>query len=265
MDLTTLTKFKAWYNFPAQGTDDPLLENLISASSQDILAYLDRKTLVRTTTTDYFNGTGGFQQYLKQWPAISVSSVNVGTQSLSAASPPNNGYFLDPFDGFPPGRMQYVSLTGYCFSQGVRNVNITYDYGYCVEDEAWTIGSSPYQITALQSEGLWAQDDGVTYANGNALTPVLSSPAVGQYVVVNGIYTFNSADTGQGVLISYSYIPNTLSNVCDMLVGEQYRYRQNIGQKSVSVMGNTTISFDNILQTLALDKKLQPFKRMVPC
>jgi hypothetical protein len=57
------------------------------------------------------------------------------------------------------------------------------------------------------------QDLGVWYSaqfNGNnpiQLVPVASSPAQGQYVVnpTTGVYTFNGADAGAGILISYEY------------------------------------------------------------
>jgi hypothetical protein len=52
----------------------------------------------------------------------------------------------------------------------------------------------------------FVEDYGVFYAaSGVQLTPVASSPAQGQYSVASGIYTFNSADNGAGVLIYYSY------------------------------------------------------------
>jgi hypothetical protein len=54
-------------------------------------------------------------------------------------------------------------------------------------------------------------DQGVTYAStGLPLIAVASSPALGQYSVsAGGAYTFASADSAAGVLISYTYTAAT--------------------------------------------------------
>lgn len=265
-NLTTVARFNSWYNFPAGSADLPLIGSLIQSTSQDIMAYLARKTLLRTTFTEYYNGTGGASLLLRQWPVIEIATVNISGVPTYAAAPPSNGFFTPPWDGFPPGEPGYVYLTGGAFVQGVQNVNVTYDAGYAVEDEAGTIPSTGApQITTSQTFGMWAQDDGVVSAAGTVYTKVTSAPAAGEYSVdQQGVYTFNSANAGTAVLISYSYVPNTLVNCCNMMVSEQYSYRQRIGQTSQSVQGVTTISFDNRIKTLAIDSKLQPFRRMVP-
>lgn len=49
-------------------------------------------------------------------------------------------------------------------------------------------------------------DQGVVYAStGLPMRVVASAPAVGQYSVVSGVYTFSSADAGAAILVSYSY------------------------------------------------------------
>jgi hypothetical protein len=66
-------------------------------------------------------------------------------------------------------------------------------------------GSSPYtvQVTNLTT---YAADLGVVYAaTGLPLTLVASSPATGQYAVASGTYTFNAADAGAALLVSYQY------------------------------------------------------------
>jgi hypothetical protein len=45
-------------------------------------------------------------------------------------------------------------------------------------------------------------------ATGLPLTKVASAPGAGQYSVVAGLYTFNSADAGKAVLTSYTYTTN---------------------------------------------------------
>ena len=68
--------------------------------------------------------------------------------------------------------------------------------------------STPWTVTVTNS-AQFAKDLGVTYANGNPLTQVASAPAVGQYSVSAGVYTFAAADTGVAVLISYEYTDAT--------------------------------------------------------
>ena len=68
--------------------------------------------------------------------------------------------------------------------------------------------STPWTVTITNS-AQFAKDLGVTYANGNPLTQVASAPAVGQYSVSAGVYTFAAADTGVAVLISYEYTDAT--------------------------------------------------------
>lgn len=64
--------------------------------------------------------------------------------------------------------------------------------------------STPWTVTVTNS-AQFAKDLGVTYANGNPLTQVASSPAAGEYSVAAGVYTFAAADANAAVLISYEY------------------------------------------------------------
>lgn len=79
-----------------------------------------------------------------------------------------------------------------------------------INDEAGTIGTTPYQVTVANS-ATWTTDLGVVYsATGVRLTRVASGPTTGQYTVAAGVYTFAAADTTKGVLIDYVYtIPTT--------------------------------------------------------
>lgn len=73
------------------------------------------------------------------------------------------------------------------------------------QNEAHAVPSgTPWQVTVTNS-ATFTKDLGVTYANGNPLTPVASGPTVGQYSVAAGVYTFATADANANVLISYEY------------------------------------------------------------
>ena len=92
--------------------------------------------------------------------------------------------------------------------------------------EADTIpAATPFTVTVANAAKFVA-DFGVAYASsGVQLTPVASGPTTGQYSVdvATGVYTFAAADTGLGVLISYTYsdatngstivVPNQLQGV----------------------------------------------------
>jgi hypothetical protein len=65
--------------------------------------------------------------------------------------------------------------------------------------------STPYIVTVV-NEATFVNDAGVLYATGGLpLTKVASSPGAGQYSVAAGVYTFNSADAGKAVLVTYTY------------------------------------------------------------
>jgi hypothetical protein len=82
-------------------------------------------------------------------------------------------------------------------------------------NEAGTVGTSPftYQTTNHTTQVL---DLAVIYAAiGISLTLVASSPTQGQFPVSAGAYTFNSADSGASIFVSYTY---TLSTAGDPAV-----------------------------------------------
>lgn len=71
--------------------------------------------------------------------------------------------------------------------------------------EAAAIPAAPFQVTVANAAN-FIDDAGVVYAaTGLPLTLVASAPAQGQYAVADGLYSFSTADSGKGVLISYTY------------------------------------------------------------
>jgi len=72
--------------------------------------------------------------------------------------------------------------------------------------EAQSVPASTPFTVSVTNAGQWQDDCGVVYAaSGLPLTKVASAPTAGQYSVAAGVYTFNSADAGAAVLISYTY------------------------------------------------------------
>lgn len=72
------------------------------------------------------------------------------------------------------------------------------------------IPTTPFQITPTPPlSGVWAADLGVVDVNGQPFTRVAAAPAVSQYIVSAGLYTFNTGDTGKVAYISYQYTTST--------------------------------------------------------
>jgi hypothetical protein len=120
-DLTTLDNALAWLDL--QNDIGPgMIARLISACSTQIQNYIGR-TIALTPYTSTFNGRGSRSLMMPNYPVVSVSSVQVGPQSIPArvfgAAP---GYGFDDKTVFvdPP----------YRFDRGFQNVQIAYMAGY---------------------------------------------------------------------------------------------------------------------------------------
>ena len=65
--------------------------------------------------------------------------------------------------------------------------------------------AAPLTVTPANSATL-VDDGGVVYAaTGLPMTKVATTPALGQYTLTGGIYSFNSADAGKALLVNYTY------------------------------------------------------------
>ncbi|MFZ0559870.1 MAG: hypothetical protein WAN31_01825 [Methylovirgula sp.] len=72
--------------------------------------------------------------------------------------------------------------------------------------EAGTVAASTPYIVNVVNAANFVADAGVLYAaSGLPLTKVASSPSAGQYSVADGVCTFNAADAGKAVLVTYTY------------------------------------------------------------
>jgi len=125
-------------------------------------------------------------------------------------------------------------------------------------------GSSPYTATVANAAAFDA-NLGVAYASsGLQLTQVTSAPAQGQYSVAAGVYTFNSADAGKALLITYSYtqtvsgskavIGNRLMGIAPTFQIDFYQTNPNIAGAQWSLRLYACIS-----SKLALSSKLEDF------
>jgi hypothetical protein len=261
-DLTSLANVKAWLSPPLTSTaDDALLTRLIGAASRFILGWLDRPVLFSQAYAETRDGTGGRRLMLRQWPVTAVAAVGIDGQAIAAAAPgrPSPGWVIEAWDGWSAGQPQALSLIGHEFCRGLQNVTVAYTAGYAVLGEQQTVpASAPFTLTTLRS---WAADLGVAYAGGAALIAVPANPAPGQYGVAGGIYSFNAADAGKAVAISYSYLPYEVEQACIELVVLRYQERQRVGQVSKSLAGEV-VSFSQKDMPADVATALQPYRRV---
>jgi Phage gp6-like head-tail connector protein len=128
-DLTTLADVKAWLQtgqsvFPP--TDDAMLTRLITAASQYIQTWLNR----RIATADYVevrDGTGGQHLQFGCFPVVAVLSLTIDGISIPSAPPPAPSTGLTAGYVFSPTQL---SVRGYYFTRRVQNVVFSYTAGY---------------------------------------------------------------------------------------------------------------------------------------
>jgi hypothetical protein len=103
-----------------------------------------------------------------------------------------------------------------------------------------TVGSviptTPFQITpTIPVSGTWSVDLGVINASGNPMTKVASAPAVGQYSVAAGVYTFAAADAAQTVFINFQYTATSTvakkSTILNVAMGAAPTFRCDFGNQ----------------------------------
>lgn len=247
--LTNLNNVKMWLNL-SSSNDDYLLVRLINQISSATLNYIGRPAITRQAYNEQRDGVGNDRLVLRNWPVVSITSLTVGTQSIpSASTMASSGYTLATWDGTSAGLPQEITLRGYRFHRGRTNIQIVYIAGYCVIDQpAVVLSTALPQIQISPAGGSWAQDDGVTYANGIALTKVAGTPSVGQYSVSpndfgSGNYTFSPADANAIIFLNYSFTPADLEQAVIEWIGERYRYKDRIGQSSKSLGGSETAAY----------------------
>lgn len=128
--------------------------------------------------------------------------------------------------------------------------------------EAGTIPtSSPFTLSVVNATG-FSDDGGVVYlSTGLPMIKVASAPAAGEYSVSAGEYSFNGADAGKGVLLSYTYSLSGSGQkftVRNQLLGStptfQAQFYTTFQGQSVSLMLNNCTS-----SKLSIKTKLEDF------
>lgn len=126
--------------------------------------------------------------------------------------------------------------------------------------------SSPYTYSTT-FHSTYTTDQGVVYAStGLPLKWVASAPAIGQYSVSAGVYTFSSADAGAAMLVSYSYTVAAAGEsiaVTSQLIGPSITFSANLFASDPTTGKQFSMLLYNcVAEKLSFGTKLEDF--MVP-
>lgn len=260
--LATVAQVKEWLAVKdSNTTDDALLERLVGSASAFVLNYLSLDTFAQSQYDEVYDGYGGSFMVLRQQPALAVLSASFNGTPISEATGNGN---TTPFAGGYKLFRQNLTLFGLCFPRGRSTICVSYTAGYRADDELQRIpGTTSYTLTTFKT---WVADHGVTLVStGLPMTKVDSAPATGQYSVDNdGLYTFNVAQAGVSVLLSYSYVPDDVNQAVIELVGERYKYKDRIGFSNKSLGGQETVGFTANNVPTFIKELLNKYQRVVP-
>ena len=249
--LTSLTDCKTWLGLSSE-TDDALIETLVGAVSQAILADLGRAAVLPTTYVDTFDGCGAAVVTLRQWPATRLLACAVDGRPLAAATTPSQpGLVLEAADPAPPGARQRLHSRAGVFARGTQNVSVTYRAGYEIVGEPATVPATPpYVVAARAPYGTWQIDTGLIGA---------SAP----YVASAGTYTFSAADAGGGrhAELRLRAGRSRPGQPCEW-VADRYVTRTRIGQSAKALGGQETTSFVVKAMPDVVDRLLRPYRRV---
>jgi hypothetical protein len=161
---------------------------------------------------------------LSRWPVLAVASV---TQILDTSDTPQalvqgTDFRVDFIDG---ALSRLDANTGAVTAWEALPVTVKYSAGFGLAvQETHTVPATPYEVTVAQAAD-FSCDQSVSYADGTLLTPVGADPALGQYTVAAGVYTFNVADTDQALTFAYctEQVPDDLVDATLQLVTARFR------------------------------------------
>ena len=122
---TSGTGFSAYTGGGFFGSDDVMLQRLITGASQAFRTYTGRNFDVQTYT-EKRSGSGQRTLFLRQFPIQSITSLTVDGVAIPAITgnvyiPGASGYLYTP---------EYITVFGYEFTRGRDNISVTYSAGY---------------------------------------------------------------------------------------------------------------------------------------
>lgn len=265
--FTSIEAYCRWLGIavPAEGSDTyKLFESLLSAASAFVLQYIDLKSIALAEYSEILHGYGGDRFILPQNPVQEVSALYFGSQKIPASTgngfetQMSAGYYLD-FDS-PNSMTRRLNLKAYLFPRGPGSISVRYTAGFVISENR-TIPATPHQIT---TQNFWFSDVSVVGPDGSTWTKVDSAPGESEYSVEDGVYTFNVANEGEEVAITYSFCPADIQQAVWELAAERYKYMDRIGYKSKTLGGQETVVFDNSAMSAYVKELLMPYKKVIP-
>jgi hypothetical protein len=138
-DLTTLATLKQWLPINSSTvTDDPTIERLITATSQDFMRATNRPDLLLADYTEVRQGDGGHRLVLYHLPIVAVTTLKIATVTIPvSADKIEAGYFFDA--DIDPERVFNLYLIGSVFTD-LAAVQIAYSAGYVQPGETVETG-----------------------------------------------------------------------------------------------------------------------------
>lgn len=133
-DLTSVANVKAYLG-DVTGTNDALIQKLVTGVSAFALQQMNRATLAQAPYVELYDGPGRDSMLLRQWPVVSITAIEfAGSAGLLPADttvwPPASGYAVEPTGDGDLGHQALMLFGGRCFPYGRRNVRVTYVAGY---------------------------------------------------------------------------------------------------------------------------------------
>lgn len=147
MDLTTLTKVKAYLGISGT-SQDTLLSSLITSVSAGIESFCGR-TFASTSHTEYYDGDNKDKIFLRNYPVTSLTSVKYqgGTwDNITWFDYPSSGYLLTA---------EYARLSFAGALPCITNyLQIIYTAGYLIDfdNEGTGTHTLPYDLTQIVTE-----------------------------------------------------------------------------------------------------------------
>ena len=265
--LTTRAAVKGWLGIGDDSTSgDEGIDRVILAASQFVRNYLNWGPSFGATEYNQFQvGHGRSSLMLKHWPVISISSLHIGGTNIASATfasgVPSNGYYLGPLRDAPMS----IDLAGYSFWRG-SPVQVIYRAGF-ETSQSFVLAVDEGNIVPVvpTDRGQWIADVRVTKGGVEMVSILTGTPLTGQYRVDDyGTYTFSTADVGQTVVITYSYVPWDLAQATTELISEWLKRKDRIGLLSKSLGGQETVSFSQADMNNSVKGMLQSYKNVVP-
>lgn len=235
-DLTDLAAARTELSIAASNTaDDAWLTRAVTQISRAI-ATRTRRVLLPELVEDAFDieqdaypaqTPGGFAKLvLTRWPVLAVTSV---TQTLA----PGTTQALTEGTDFRVNqetgellRLNTWTGTGTRWEAVPVTVRYVGGFGAAVSETITVPSTSPYTATVTQAAA-FSCDRLVSYSSGTALERVTGAPALGQYSVSAGIYTFAAADADAVLTAAYATAapPDDLVEASLRLINARYRSR----------------------------------------